>query len=345
VSAQSTGKILVTGAGGFIGSKLVRKLCEQGYTVRTFGRSSSAPRILADLPIEHIGGDITNPEQVTTAVAGCEIVYHLAGLVSYRNQDLQRQYGVNVIGTHNILEASRDAGVKRVIHTSSVAAMGIPPKGTIGTEELAYNLQGKGLSYCDTKYEAELEVLAAYKNGLPAMILNPGIVFGEGDTHPHHHAIFAAMSQGYMIGVPPGGVAFSDINDVVDAHLNAMTMGRIGQRYALVSANLSYREAAYLFARINKTRGPLLDIPGPLLVMIGSLIENCSQALGHAPPLTKQNSWLSQFKIFFSSQKAIEELGFQQTPFEETIKRTAPYYLGLFHNQSKTKMPQPTKHY
>jgi len=71
------------------------------------------------------------------------------------------------------------------------------------------------------------------------------------------------MSQGYMIGVPPGGVAFSDINDVVDAHLSAMTMGRIGQRYALVSANLSYRDAAYLFARINKTRGPLLDIPGP----------------------------------------------------------------------------------
>ena len=102
--------------------------------------------------------------------------------------------------------------ISRVIHTSSVAAFGIPKEGEIGSEEIEYNLSGMGLTYCDTKHLAEQEVLRCVSSGLPALILNPGIIFGEGDTHPHHHAIFAAMSKGWMIGVPSGGVTFSDIN-------------------------------------------------------------------------------------------------------------------------------------
>ena len=139
---------------------------------------------------------------------GCKIVFHLAGLVSYKKRDIQRQHGVNVLGTRNVLEAALRHGVDRVIHTSSVAAMGIPKPGTIGDETLEYNLHGKGLNYCDSKYEAEQQVLEFVKRGVPALMLNPGIVFGEGDTHPHHHAIFATMSRGNLIGVPAGGVTF-----------------------------------------------------------------------------------------------------------------------------------------
>ncbi len=325
------GKIFVTGAGGFIGSKLVRKLAEGNFDIRTFGRSNAIPRNLADLKIEHYGGDITNFEQVFAAMEGCEYVYHLAGLVSYNKKDYQRQYGVNVIGTQNIVNSCLRHNVKRMIHTSSVAAMGIPPAGTIGTEAIEYNLYGKGLTYCDTKYEAELEVFHAFKNGLNTIILNPGIVFGEGDTHPHHHAIFAAMSKGAMIGVPAGGVTFSDINDVVDAHLNALTQGRAGERYALVSVNLSYWEAGRIFASVNNARPPLFVIPGWVLTSLGSIFETVFPAFGYAAPLTQQNAWLSQHNIFFSSDKAIQELSFKQTPFEETVRRTAPYYLGLDH--------------
>ena len=323
-----SGKVFVTGAGGFIGSKVVQQLCENKCDVRTFGRSNSAPRTLHDLPVEHVGGDITNYEQVFSAMEGCSYVYHLAGLVSYNKRDLQRQYGVNVIGTQNVVNASLRHEIKRLVHTSSVAAMGIPTAGTIGTEAIEYNLYGRELTYCDTKYEAELEIHHAFKNGLNTIILNPGIVFGEGDTHPHHHAIFAAMSRGSMIGVPAGGVAFSDINDVVDAHLNASTMGRAGERYALVSANLSYRDAALIFARINNTRPPLFTIPGSVLTWLGTLGESIFPAIGMGAPLTKQNAWLSQHNIFFSSDKAIQELAFKQTSFEDTVRRTAPYYLG-----------------
>lgn len=342
-------KILVTGATGFIGSKLVRRLHELGHHVRTFGRSSKISNQFAGMNIEHYGGDITNPEQVSSAVQDCDLVFHLAGLVSYKKRDIQRQFGVNVLGTRNVLEAAQKHHVKRVIHTSSVAAIGIPPRGEIGNEELEYNLLGKGLNYCDSKYEAELQVRHFYQEGVPVLMLNPGIIFGEGDTHPHHHAIFESMSKGNLFGVPPGGIPFSDIDDVVDAHISAMTKGRLGERYVLVSANLSFRDAALVFCNQMHTKPPVFEFPGWLLVAAGTFCENVLPNLPKLKignltiskpinaPLTRQQTWLSQHKIFFSAQKAIDELDFHQTAFEETVRRTAPYYLGVQRNRSGIK--------
>lgn len=321
-------KILVTGASGFIGQNLVPRLVERGHAVRTFGRTSSAPPALSKLGVEHSRGDVTNPEQVLAAVRGCQMVFHLAGLVSYRKKDKARQYAVNVLGTRHVMNACLWEKVERVVHTSSVAALGLPRKGEIGSEEIEYNLKGLELAYCDTKHEAEEEVRKFYSNGLNVITLNPGIIFGEGDTHPHHHAIFAAMSKGSLIGVPAGGVTFSDIHDVVDAYLNCVDRGRFGQRYIVVSTNLSFKEAAFIFARLTGARAPLFTIPGPLLLALGTLAEDFLPAFGINPPLTRQAAWLSQHDIFFSSDKACAELGFRQTPFEETVRRTAPYYLG-----------------
>jgi dihydroflavonol-4-reductase len=321
-------KILVTGASGFIGTHLVPRLVQLGHDVRTVGRSTVPPPKLAGIKIEHTYGDITNPESVKKAVAGCDMVYHLAGLVSYKKKDEFRQNAINVIGTRHVMTACLQAGVKRVVHTSSIAAMGIPKRGTIGTEDLEYNLAGRGLTYCDTKHEAELEVLKVYKDGLNVIILNPGIIFGEGDTHPHHHAIFAAMSKGSLLGVPPGGIPFSDINDVIEAEIACIDKGTFGQRYCVVSANLSFMDAAAVFAKVAGTRRPLLEIPGPFLVIAGLLSEDILPGFGVNPPLTRQNAWLCQHKIFFSSEKAQKELGIKLTPFEEMVRRTAPYYLG-----------------
>lgn len=177
MEAQGPLKILVTGASGFIGTSLVPKLVALGHKVRTMGRSSSCPKDFQGLALEHKRGDVTNPEQVQDAVAGCDVVYHLAGLVSYKKRDLNRQYAVNVLGTRNVLDACLRNNVKRVIHTSSVAAMGIPEEGQIADEEFEYNLHGLGLSYCDTKHEAELEVNSFVRQGLPVIMLNPGIIF------------------------------------------------------------------------------------------------------------------------------------------------------------------------
>lgn len=320
-------KVFVTGASGFIGANLVMRLIEEGYQVRTYGRSGSPGKKLKELPLEHVSGDVTNIEALNDAMEGCDVVFHLAGLVSYKKKDVQRQYGVNVVGTRNVMEAAFRHGVKRVIHTSSVAAMGIPKDGEIGTEEIEYNLGGMGLNYCDSKYAAEQEVNLISKRGLPVIILSPGITFGEGDKHPHHYAIFTALAKGALLGVPKGGVTFCDINDVVEAHINAITMGTPGDRYSLVSANLTYKEAAQIFARVQKVRPPMFEIPGAFLIGLSTLAENFLPMFGMEPPISKQAAWLAQHKIFFSNEKAIKELGFKPTPFEDTIRRVAPYYL------------------
>jgi len=277
--------------------------------------------------VEHESGDILNLTSVEKAVSGCDLVFHLAGLVSYRRADLDRQYQVNVLGTRNVMDASLRAGIKRVIHTSSIAGMGIPEPGAVGTEEIAYNLQGLGLNYCDSKHQAELEVMEFARKGLPVIILAPGIIFGEGDTHAHHRAIFLAVSKGWLIGCPSGGVSFCDINDVVEAHLSAITLGRPGERYALASDNLTYKEAARTLAQVFGTPSPKFEIPGWLLEFVGSSCEALFPLLGRRPPLTRQVAWLSQRVIFFSADKAKRELGFRATPFAETIRRTAKYYL------------------
>jgi dihydroflavonol-4-reductase len=324
---MTTSNILVTGASGFLGQNLVPRLTNLGHKVRTFGRSTSPPSVLAKFNLEHCSGDITNYEQVANAVNGMDIVYHLAGLVSYKKRDFDKVHATNVLGTRNVMQASLAANVRRVIHTSSVAAFGIPKDGEIGSEEIEYNLSGMGLTYCDTKHLAEEEVLRCVASGLPAIILNPGIIFGEGDTHPHHHAIFAAMSKGWMIGVPSGGVTFSDINDIVEAYIHCLDKGKVGERYAVVSANLSFKEAALIFAKLNKLNGPLFEIPNKFLLSLGTFVENVLPLFGIDPPLTRQVAWLSQQKIFFSSDKARTEINFCPTPFSDTVQRTSNYYL------------------
>jgi len=226
------------------------------------------------------------------------------------------------------LQAALDASVSRVIHTGSIAGMGIPEPGVIGTEEMIYNLSGLGLNYCDSKHAGEQEVLSFAKQGLPVVILNPGIIFGEGDTHPHHRTIFAAISRGWLVGCPKGGVTFCDIKDVIEAHLNAMTMGRIGERYVIGSCNLTYRQAACVVSEITGLPPPRFEIPGCLLESLGAVCEALFPLVGRRPPLTRQVAWLSQRNIFFSFDKARRELGLKQTTFQDTIRRTAAYYLG-----------------
>ncbi|MBX9878956.1 MAG: NAD-dependent epimerase/dehydratase family protein [Candidatus Obscuribacterales bacterium] len=320
-------KIFVTGASGFIGSQLVPHLIRGGHEVTTFGRTQPVFEGIRATEFNHIVGDITDQEKVSEAIKGNEIVFHMAGFISYRKVDKPRQYEINVLGTRYVMEAALKHGVKRVIHTGSIAGMGIPKPGEVADENTPYNLAGLGLNYCDSKHDAQMEVLKYCKMGLPALILSPGIIFGEGDTHVHHHTIFAAIAKGNMFGCPAGGVTFSDILDVVDAHLKAMTAGRPGQNYVIGSANLTYLQAAGIFCRVLKTKPPTIIIPGFILETLGNICEFIFPLLGKRPPLTRQIAWLSQRRIFFSSDKAIKELGLQQTTFDETIIRTAPYYL------------------
>ncbi|MBX9939519.1 MAG: SDR family NAD(P)-dependent oxidoreductase [Candidatus Obscuribacterales bacterium] len=320
--------VLVTGASGFIGKHLVRALAQAGYNLTLLGRNKPP------FDYQFISCDLRDWQSVESSIGTrrFDVVYHLAGMVSYRTSDLAEQMRVNVEGTRNLMRIAHAMGA-RVIQTSSIAALGLPDQelvkeGSFGDETIVYNLAGRGLSYCDTKHAAEQVCLEFFRQGLNVVLLNPGIVFGEGDTHPHHLAIFRSMKDG-VLAVPPGGIPFSDIEDVVAAHLSAISKGRAGERYNLVSANLTFREAACIFAQIYNCRPPLFELPEWLVRLAGEFAELAVMA--GAPKekvtLTRQQAFLSCKRIFFKSDKAKEELGFVATPFKQTVERTAPYYL------------------
>jgi dihydroflavonol-4-reductase len=258
---------------------------------------------------------------------GIDVLIHMAGLVSYRKSDREILYQANVVGSRNVMEAALQAGVGRVIHMSSIAGMGVPEPGQIGDETFVYNLEGRELHYCDTKHESEIEVLKVAEKGLPVLILSPGITLGEGDTHPHHFTIFRSVSQGVLMGYPKGGVMFSDIQDVVNTTCNAMTMGRPGERYVIGSCNLTFQHAAATVSKILGSKPPNFPLPGFISEFAGAACETVLPMFGKRPPLTKGVAWLSQRNIFFSSEKACRELAHEQTQFDATIRRTAPYYL------------------
>jgi dihydroflavonol-4-reductase len=326
--------VLVTGASGFVGLHLVRTLLEKGFSVKALSKSPS--QVLQTLAAKNQALQIVNADIVTinesdldALMAGCSVVYHLAGLVSYQSRDMQRQRQLNVGGTRKVAAAALRARVGRLIHTSSIAALGVPEiDGDLADETIVYNLGGLGLGYCDSKREAELVVAEFASSGLNAIILCPGIIFGEGDKHPHHFRIFRSMSRGRSLFVPRGGIPFSDINDIVDAHIKSLDRGRSGERYCLVSANRTFKQAAQTFAALYGGRAPLFEIPAPLTIAAGHFSDLILYPIGFKDGLTRQQAYLANKKIFFSSAKAIAELDFQPTPFAETIKRTAPYYLG-----------------
>jgi dihydroflavonol-4-reductase len=330
--------ILVTGASGFIGLHLVRRLLAEGHRVTTLCRTagSALVEIAAQFPLlQNRQGDLLamDDEELAMLLADVEVVYHLAGLVSYQRRDIERQRLINVEGTRKLCQAASKRPGLRFIHTSSIAGMGIPERdGECADEALVYNLSGLGLGYCDSKHESEQVVLGFAGEGLDAVILSPGIIFGEGDTHVHHFRIFNSMSQGRALFVPRGGIPFSDINDVIKAHLSALERGRSGERYCLVSANRTFKEAAQTFSRLysgeQKASANLLEIPPAITLIAGFICENILYNFGLKNSLTWQQAWLANKKIFFSSDKAVRELGFVPTPFDEMIIRTTPYYLG-----------------
>jgi dihydroflavonol-4-reductase len=320
-------KVLVTGASGFIGSHLVSKLLDRGHDVRTISRHPLNGSVPWARQVEHCCADISDSDKMSQAAQGIELIFHLAGLISYRKSALSKQQATNIEGTKNVMQAALDNGVKRVVHTSSIAGMGIPEPGIVADENIVYNLDGKGLTYCDTKHAGETVVMEYHNQGLPVIMLNPGIILGENDSHPHHHVIFRAIASGLLLGCPSGGVMFSDIEDVISAHLAAMTRGTPGHRYVIGNANLSYIDAARSFSSVFGSRPPKFLLPSWLISSAAFASEGMASLLRTEPVFTKQMAWLAQQKIFFSWSKAERELGYSARPFEDTITRVAPHYL------------------
>jgi len=318
--------VLVTGASGFIGSRLAAALVERGETVRVLRRAGSRLDGLAGLPVEHAVGDILDPASLERAVAGCDVVYHVAAIASYWREAPELVYTVNVDGTRNVMAACLKASVPRVVHTSSVAAIGIPPPGTLSTEETPFDAVSATFPYADSKRLAEEEVYRAVERGLSAVIVNPGVVIGAGDHNLISGSIIVQMARRPIPVVPPGGACMADVDAVVEGHLLAARGGRTGERYILGGENLTYREIADIVAQVVGRSAPRWAIPDWMLGPASGAVDVFNRIAGRPPAFNGQQVRLSRYDLFFDSSKAVRELGYPILPFAAAAEKAYRWY-------------------
>lgn len=316
---------LVTGGTGFIGSNLSALLLARGHRVRVLRRPDADLRALAGIPVEYCNGDILNQHSLEAACAGCDIVFHAAALVSFRKKMRAVQFDVNVGGTRNVVAACLAAGVSRLVHVSSIAAIGQTGDGTPANEETAYNW-GSVSAYRETKHLAELEVHTGVERGLSAVIVNPSVVIGERDIHVHGGELIRSVRRGIVILYPEGGMNVAYVGDVVAGMLAAAETGKTGERYILGGENLSYKEVFERTARLIGGRAPFGKLPSPLLRLSARVIERTAELFSLDPPLTEEMVAGTTRLNWYSSEKAIRELGYTITPFDEAVLAAYRWY-------------------
>ncbi len=327
---MSATPVLITGATGYIGSRLVLDL------VRRFGdevrcrvavRASSDVSFLKGLPVEIVHADMHDSIAVGEAVRGMEVVFHCAGMIGFTNNFRNRLHDTNVLGTRHVIDACIEHGVKRMVMTSSIAAIGSATVDGVvaeSTEESAFTELQRHNVYMESKHLAELECRRGVAEGLDVVMVNPGLVIGRspesGMPGSSSNEVMRLIYEGREPFCPEGSTGFVDVRDVSDALIAAWQKGKTGERYIIVGESLPFRE---LFSRIAALPGSRTGKP----VMVGGLVGVLSGVAGEFwSLLSGQSSFVSIESIRqasrparYSNRRSIEELGLSYRPFDETL--------------------------
>lgn len=315
-------KVLVTGATGNVGSCLARRLVALGHQVTILCRATSDRRALGETPRREVIGDLTDAAAVGEACRGQEAVFHVGAVISYRQRDAAKMHEANVLGTRNVVEGCLAAGVRRLVHTSSVAAVGIPRADRPADESLGFHPAARRIGYFRTKWEAEQEVWSGVARGLDAVAVNPGVIWG-GSIGLNSARLLRRMAEGRLPFLIPGGVTVVDMEDVVEGHLLALDRGRRGERYILGSEMLLWSEILGAVAAFVGRPAPTTTVSPAFLLLIGALGERWSDLTGgRSPEVTLDIARCTAHRLFYDSAKARRELGWSPRPFVETLQRT-----------------------
>jgi dihydroflavonol-4-reductase len=319
-------KVLVTGATGFVGSQVAAALVRRGDQVRVLRRPSSSTIALDGLDVEHVYGDLLEPEAVSAAVDGCDLVFHVAGLSSYWRAQARDVYRVNVDGTRLVMRACLAARVPRVVHTSTVAAVGVRRDGLPADETQRFDQREERFAYAHSKRLAEHEVLKAVERGLHAVIVNPAAVIGPGDHNLISGAMIVEMARRPLPAAPPGGVCMVDVEAVTQGHLAAADRGRVGERYILGGENLTYKELTKIICEVVGCRVPNWRIP-PWIIPPAAAALDFANRFVRQPLASGDQLRLSAHNVFFDSSKAVAELGYPLLPFRNAAERAYRWYV------------------
>lgn len=324
-------KILVTGATGFIGSRLVRKLLGGGDDVYALVRKSSNLELFSDIAgkIHFVEGDVTVAGSLRSAFEGMDQVYHSAGYtyMGGANGKTGLLHSINVDGTRNVMQAALEQKVSRVVHVSSITAVGIAGRsGKPCDESCRWNFDEVGLYYAETKRQSEEEVGRAVREGLDCVIVNPAFVFGAGDVNFNAGRLIKDVYHKKMPFYPLGGVCVVDVEIVVEAIIRAMEVGRTGERYILGGDNVTYKQLANIIAGVTGTRMFMMPLPYPVAKVLHNLL-----VLLHTKNRVSKLFNPTMFRVaseflYFSSEKAVRELGMRSEPIEKSVHRAFDWY-------------------
>jgi dihydroflavonol-4-reductase len=326
------GKTLVTGGTGFLGSHVVRALAERGDHLRLLLRRGSSLDHLSDLEIERAGGDVTDRRAVRRAMQGIDRVFHLAGTTSMRPAKRDAVFELNVKGTRIVLEEALEAKVKRVVHTSSVAAIGPARARGTADESQPFRAGHLGIAYANSKHEAEVEALRLAAHGLPVVIVNPSFVLGPDDPKGTSMALVRRFLLGRLPAYVDGGLNIVDVRDVAQGHLLADEKGQVGERYILAGRNFTLDRLFADFARISG-REPPVKLPGRPTALVVQVMEQVGLPLPVSPDEVRSATlWWT-----YRNTKARRELGFESRPHEETLEDAVRWQMDQLGDRVRTR--------
>ncbi len=325
-------KILVTGATGFVGSSLTRQLLAGGAEIRILRRATSKMDLLGEsaVNVEHVVGDVTDPASVHAAMQNTTHVYHTAAAIIMGGPKSGRhQHHINVYGTACIVNAALHAGVKRLVHTSSIAALGRREEPVMTqTEHSVWRDSRLHTPYAVSKHLAELEIHRGIAEGLDAVMVNPSLILGPGRPGENTMMLAERLRQGRMPAVPIGGTNVVDVEDVATGHIKAMARGRTGERYILGSENLLWKEIMETLAAALGVASPTRRLKPRLALGLATILEAWSQVTRKTPELTRTLAHNISQVSRYSNSKATQELGCDFRPFAETAQRIALAMVG-----------------
>jgi dihydroflavonol-4-reductase len=319
---------LVTGATGFVGSAVARALAARGHTLRLLVRPSSDRRNLAGLQAEVVIGDLTDPESLDRAAAGCRYVFHVAADYRVWVPDPDAMLRANVDGAIAMVRAAARAGAERIVHTSSVAALGQIGDGTPADEETPTSEADFVGIYKRSKYLAERAVLdIAKRESLPVVVVNPAAPVGPRDIKPTPTGkMILDAAAGRMPAYIDTGLNIVHVDDVAEGHVLAMEKGTIGQRYVLGGENMPLKQILALVADVAHRRPPFIRLPEVLLWPVALVMEKTATLTGIEPLMTRDHLKMARKKMFFSSAKAMRELGYRPRPARTAIEDAVAWF-------------------
>ena len=319
-------KILVTGGAGFLGSHLSRRLADEGHAVTVLRRPSKKPDALAGSSVRQELGDVMDAAAVERAVAGQEIVVHAAA-GRLPGPDGEAVYAPNVVGTRNVAAACLKHGVRRMVHVSSVAAIGVPDDRRPADERFAFNLDDSKLYYHLSKHRAEGVVNEAVARGLDAVVVNPATIWGPFGAAHRGGDVLRHMRHQRWMQMSPGGVCIVHVGDVVGGIVGAMLKGESGERYILGGENLPYRAWLDKITAAIGARPRVVPVPALATDALAALLKPLTSVHTRFYGLYLR-SFLASRSAFYDSTKASRALGYRARPFDDILDEAARMVIG-----------------